>query len=578
MNGAPSTLLPFLYPCLLRPSTKVRSQTSKAYTVFARSFHHSRCRRQSLAETNAARRAAAHEAPPTSHHTRLNPAPDDYSRNVFVDKCAVQVHAGSGGNGCVSFHREAYVADGPPNGGDGGSGGNIWIQAVAGQTSLHKLARRGVIKAGRGVGGQGKGQGGKKGEDICIQVPVGTVIREVWRSDPVAEEEQRFREMAPEDAPLRNKWILYAGSTPREAQDITSALPAQGKPRRSPLSVLEPGTPIHLDLDTPMEKPVLLAAGAVGGLGNPHFASKDESKPKIATKGELGVRIKLELELKLLADVGLVGLPNAGKSTLLRSISNSRTRVGSWAFTTLEPSIGTVVVDDHTGRPTIKSSHGARESFTVADIPGLVQDAHLDRGLGLGFLRHVERARMLAFVLDLSAGDAVKALQNLWKEVSAYEGLRNAELNELSNQGGGTIQWQSFGSRPAELSDEDDMLVYPPPSRSLEPLKLPPISGKPWFVVCTKADLPDTQVEFLKLRSYLADVEAGKASHPSGKETGWRDRVAAIPVSAIRGEGTDRIASWTMGLLDGLDSITAAEMEDKRIEERVRGRIIEAID
>lgn len=185
---------------------------------------------------------------------------------------------------------------------------------------------------------------------------------------------------------------------------------------------------------------------------------------------------------------------------------------------------------------------------------------------------------MLAFVLDLSAGDAVAALQNLWKEVSAYEGLRNAELNEIANQGPGTIQWQSFGSRPAEVSEDDEMLVYPPPSRNLEPLKLPPISGKPWFVVCTKADLPNTQAEFLKLRTYLADVEAGKAAHPSGRETGWRERVAAIPVSAIRGEGTDRITSWTVGLLDGLDAIVNAELEDRKIQDRVRGRIIEAIE
>lgn len=480
----------------------------------------------------------------------------------------------------MSFLREAYVADGPANGGDGGSGGNIWIQAVAGQTSLHKLARRGVIKAGRGIGGQGKGQGGKKGDDVCIQVPVGTVVREVWRSDPVAEEEQRFREMEASEAPLRNKWILYAGASPRETQDLVAGLPTPAKPRRSPLSVLEPGNPIELDLDTPMEKPILLAAGAVGGFGNPHFTSKDEPKPKIASKGELGVRITLELELKLLADVGLVGLPNAGKSTLLRSISNSRTRVGSWAFTTLEPSIGTVVLDNHTGRPAITSSHSVpRESFTVADIPGLVQDAHLDRGLGLGFLRHVERARILAFVLDLSAaGEPVTALQNLWKEVSAYEGLRNVELNEATQRGTGTIQWQGFSSQSPSSSEptkHDDMLIFPEPPRALEPLKLPPISAKPWFVVCTKADLPETQAAYSKLRSYLEDVEARRVEHPSGRKNGWRERLAAIPVSAIRGEGTDRIARWTVGLLDSMAGAAGSVGVDGDVQRRA-GRVVEA--
>ena len=140
----------------------------------------------------------------------------------------------------------------------------------------------------------------------------------------------------------------------------------------------------------------------------------------------------LELELKLLADVGLVGLPNAGKSTLLRALSNSRTRIGNWAFTTLQPSVGTVVLDNHKGRPTFRSfgkTGEPRTHFTIADIPGLIEDAHLDKGLGLGFLRHVERAAMLLFVIDLSAGDAVSALEALWKEVGEYETLRNREIS-----------------------------------------------------------------------------------------------------------------------------------------------------
>ncbi|MBE7182474.1 MAG: Obg family GTPase, partial [Terriglobus roseus] len=308
------------------------------------------------------------------------------------------------------------------------------------------------------------------------------------------------------------------------------------------------------------------------------------------TKGELGVRIKLELELKLLADVGLVGLPNAGKSTLLRSISNSRTRVGSWAFTTLEPSIGTVVLDDHTGRPSIQSS-GAdgqtpRESFTVADIPGLVQDAHLDRGLGLGFLRHVERARILAFVVDLNAGDPVLALQNLWKEVGAYENLRNIEINTESQRGTGTIQWQAFGgAKPSPISphgdDADTDVRIFPESRStpLEPLRLPPISAKPWFVVCTKADLEGTREAYAALRTYLADIEAGRVPHPSGKPNAWRERIAAIPVSAIRGEGTGRIAAWTAGLLDSMGAPGAPGSAGGSDDGRARrpGRVVEAV-
>ncbi|KIV79058.1 obg family GTPase CgtA [Exophiala sideris] len=578
MSPIQGTLLPFLYPCLLRSATpSVRSQAPRIHSSIRRHLSSSNRREQSsLAESNAAKRADAHEPPPPVTSTRLNPAPDDYGRNVFVDKCTLTVHAGTGGNGCVSFLRDAHISDGPPNGGDGGSGGNIWIQAVAGQTSLHKLARRGIVKAPRGIGGQGKSQGGRKGEDICIQVPVGTVVREVWRSDPVADEEARLEElraMSDEDLPstpddgLRNKWILYAGVTPNEAKDVAARLPGPVKPRRSHLAVLQPRTPINLDLNKAMDKPMLLAAGAVGGLGNPHFASKEDPKPKYATKGELGARIKLELELKLLADVGLVGLPNAGKSTLTRAISNSRTRIGDWAFTTLAPTIGTVVLDNNQGRPLVRSGiegEPPRVNFTVADIPGLIEDAHLDKGLGLEFLRHVERARVLAFVIDLSAGDAVLALQNLWKEVGEYENLRNRELNEQSQRE--LIDWNPFESLSSSSSTTDqDQQVYddegqsisifpPPPTRNLEPLKLPPISAKPWFVIATKADKDATvtQREFTKLAEYIRQVEAGTVAHPSGNRNGWRNRVAALPVSAINSQGIDKVIRFTAGVLDSL--------------------------
>ena len=309
----------------------------------------------------------------------------------------------------------------------------------------------------------------------------------------------------------------------------------------------------------------MLAAGAVGGLGNPHFMSSTSPKPKYASKGELGVRIKLELELKLLADVGLVGLPNAGKSTLLRSISNSRTRVGEWAFTTLSPNIGTVILDHNQGRPTVRSGtvrEAPRTSFTIADIPGLIEDAHLDKGLGLGFLRHIERARILAFVVDLGPGDAVLALQNLWKEVGEYENLRNRELNEETQHR--LVDWSAFGSGTGSsayptkpslgLADDDggagDLIIHPESTRELEPLKLPPLSSKPWFVVGTKADQENTQQNFADLCAYLQAVELGQVSHPSGRQNAWKRRLAALPVSAVRAEGVDRIVEWMAALLD----------------------------
>jgi GTP-binding protein len=567
-----STLLPFLYPCLAQVSKRsartffrqlLTNHTKKGVSHPVVS-HHSRTQ-ATLAFSNAEKPAF-----PTSNLRRVDPAPSDYSRSIFVDKCELQVHAGSGGNGCVAFLRDIHISDGPPNGGDGGSGGNVWIQAVAGHTSLHKLARRGIIKAGRGIGGQGKSQGGSKGADVLIQVPVGTVVREIWRSDPVAEEEERLRLLGGEmdlesqegtkSAFRRDRWILYPGASPSESAGME--LPKPPKPRRSNLAVMEPKAPISLDLSEHMEKPILLAAGAMGGLGNPHFQSSSTPKPKYASKGELGVRIKLELELKLLADVGLVGLPNAGKSTLLRSISNSRTRVGDWAFTTLSPVIGTVVLDNSEGRPAVRSGVPGgtpRVNFTVADIPGLIEDAHLDKGLGLGFLRHIERARILAFVVDLSAGDAVLALQNLWKEVGEYENIRNRELNEETEQR--IVDWTGFGggssSRAPNPFDEDGegMIFHPEPSRTLEPLKLPPISSKPWFVVATKADKEGTQEEFANLRAYLQAVEVGDILHPSGRANGWKNRLAALPVCALHGEGVSRIPEWTAALLDTQISI-----------------------
>ena len=477
------------------------------------------------------------------------------------------VYAGSGGNGCASFLRDKHIPDGPPNGGDGGSGGNVWIQAIKGHTSLHKLARRGIVKAGRGFAGQGGNKNGGRGADLLIQVPVGTVVRELWRSDPSAVEEERQRLRLGSGQTLdfetlqntadtraagsRDRWVFYPGA--KVAEEMQVAMPPPPKLRRSNLAMMAPLPPIELDLSEHMEKPILLAAGAVGGFGNPHFVKRDLPKPKFASKGEQGVRLALELELKLLADVGLVGLPNAGKSTLLRSISNSRTRVGDWAFTTLSPSIGTVILDNNEGRPIVRSGSddgkGPRTNFTIADIPGLIEDAHLDKGLGLSFLRHIERARMLAFVVDLSAGDAVLALQSLWKEVGEYEKLRNRELNEETEQR--MVQWRSFGSATAEQDEEGGrMIIHPEPARELEPLKLPPRSSRPWFVVATKADKDGTQQNFANLHAYIKGVESGEIQHPSGKQNGWRSRIAAIPVSAIRGEGVERIPVWVAALLD----------------------------
>lgn len=540
-------------------------------------------------------------------HSRLNPPPEDYAITTFNDKATITIQAGGGGHGCISFLREAYLADGPANGGDGGHGGNVYIQAVEGENSLHKIARRRMIRAGHGKTGQGSNRGGARGEDVIINVPIGTVIRELERIDPMVEEAKLYREARqkeieyqklvseaeaaarvseemgkgegealrmnmelpePPELPNAHKFTLYPSISPSERRHMS--LPRL--PLRERLYA-QPEAPIHIDLSVASPRPILLAAGGLGGLGNPHFVSKDRPRPLFATRGERAVRMRLELELKLLADVGLVGHPNAGKSTLLRALTRSRARVGNWAFTTLQPNIGTVVLDNNRGRPFPRPQSSATHSitntedgrvyaprkalqaqsnvstkpkqrFTIADIPGLIEGAHMDRGLGMEFLRHVERAGVLAFVIDLSARDAVEALKGLWTEVGLYARMREDE--EREREASERIDWEGDGSASA-LAGRLIVADLPEPTDAPTGLRT---ATKPWFVIATKSDLPGTQENFTKLEEYLRAVTNGEEPHPSGVENAWTEICLGIPVSAIHGHGVDRIVSWTLGLLD----------------------------
>lgn len=551
MTKHQTTLFPFLYPFLNhRPCSSRIALDGTVYHLRNR-----RCQSSASFVKSDALQPAGTPSPDLSH---LNPPPSDYSRFIFQDKCSTTVVAGSGGHGCVSFLREKYIEEGPPNGGDGGSGGSVYIQAVNGLTSLHKLARRGLIRAGRGKNGQGKSQGGKRGHDVLIQVPIGTVIREVGRYDPVEEEERKFKtwraEMGEDEASHMStvqphRWVLYPGSKPSDF--LTAPFPKLPPPQRSNLAAMEPQAPIHLDLSKHMDQPMLLAAGAVGGLGNPHFVSRSVWRPRFASKGGGGMTLHLEFELKLLADVGLVGFPNAGKSTLLRALTRSRTRIGNWEFTTLSPSIGTVVVDDFKGRPLVESLNkkAARTNFTIADIPGLVEDAHLDRGLGLGFLRHIERAGIVGFVVDLSSSDPVQTLKKLWHELGEYDRIRNMEPKGDTSDP--LVSWSPVESGPTGIHTVDSQSrVVGTSDNSLPPLTLPPIWSKPWFVVATKADLPNTQENFVALRDYLSDIQNGVVEHPSGHKDAFREHLTVVPVSAMNAEGVGGIPNLVMSLLE----------------------------
>jgi GTPase involved in cell partitioning and DNA repair len=207
-----------------------------------------------------------------------------------------------------------------------------------------------------------------------------------------------------------------------------------------------------------------------------------------------------------------------------------------------------VIIDNDKGRPLVEIEGKApRKRFTIADIPGLIKGAHLDRGLGLGFLRHIERAGILAFVVDLNAGDPIDELRELWHELGKYEELR--ETTVASNEESDDLEWspQTHGLPELQLEVDTDM---PQSEIRLPELSLPPIHTKPWFVVATKCDLPETRERFKTLQHYLHGVEKGENEHPGGYADGWREKIAAIPVSAMRGENVQQIPRVVINLLD----------------------------
>lgn len=267
----------------------------------------------------------------------------------FVDQAVIQVRSGAGGNGCLSFRREKNVPKGGPNGGDGGNGGNVYLVATSQKDTLYRFHLNQHFRAERGQLGRGKNQHGRTGDDLIIELPLGTTVKDVE----------------------------------------TDAL--------------------LVDLAKPGQR-FMVARGGRGGRGNARFATSTNRAPRRVEPGEDGQEIKLNLELSLLADVGLIGLPNVGKSTLLSRLSAARPEIADYPFTTLIPCLGVVALD-------------LDRSFVMADLPGLIENAAKGAGLGHRFLKHVQRCRLLLHMLDSSRINPTDPLADFWKineELAAF--------------------------------------------------------------------------------------------------------------------------------------------------------------
>jgi GTP-binding protein len=309
---------------------------------------------------------------------------------MFVDHIKIQAFAGRGGNGCVSFRREAFVPKGGPDGGDGGRGASIILRADVHVDNLTMFFYEPLLKAPYGQQGMGKQCYGKSAEDRVYLVPVGTLVYRM----PVAEATDEL------EASVRY-------GTDSMFVDLEQSPEDEVKPVED---IASQELELVVDLKEPGQEHVLCRGGK-GGLGNVHFKSSRNRVPTQFTYGEEGEQGTFYLELRKIADVGLVGYPNAGKSTLLGAVSAAHPKVAAYPFTTLTPHIGVVEL-------------AAYQRFTVADIPGLIEGAHMDVGLGHEFLRHILRCKLLAFVVDAAGSegrDPVSDIESLRREVSLYD-------------------------------------------------------------------------------------------------------------------------------------------------------------
>lgn len=352
---------------------------------------------------------------------------------MFVDRIKVFAQAGKGGRGCVSFRREKFVPKGGPDGGDGGRGGDVILRAERHVDNLANLFYEPIIKAKNGTHGKGKKMAGRAAANKIVKVPVGTIV---WQT----EDDKRSTLNA--TRPTQNADQLAVGNSP-------------------------PAIPV-VDLIRDGEE-FVLCRGGEGGKGNVHFKSSRNRAPLQYTDGEEGEQGHFLLELRTIADAGLVGYPNAGKSTLLRKLSAARPKVAAYPFTTLHPVVGVMELPGY-------------QRATIADIPGLIEGAHRGLGLGHEFLRHITRCPVLIFVIDAAGSEGrspVEDLENLRKEVDLYD---------------------------------------------------PTLSSRPWFVVANKMDLPNAKENLEALqqrfpRISIVPISAAKGEGIDALKETWSGKI-----------------------------------------------------
>lgn len=378
---------------------------------------------------------------------------------MFYDEAKIYIKAGQGGDGCVAFRREKYVPFGGPAGGDGGKGGDVVLYVDPHLNTLYRFSRKRHFKAARGEHGRGKNQHGAAGADLRIPVPPGTVV--------------------------------YDADSGELLGDLT-----------------EPG------------QELVVARGGRGGRGNARFATSTNQAPRIAEHGEPGEERWLRLELKLLADVGVVGMPNAGKSTLLAAVTAARPKIAPYPFTTLQPNLGVVVLDDRT-------------EFVLADIPGLIEGASEGKGLGHEFLRHIERTRVLIHLLDGLSADPLADFAAINRELAAFgHGLaQKAQLVALNKMDEPRVR-----ARWPEVRTALEAQGYP--AMAISALTREGTRELLYRAAQMLAELPEkVPAQELPVFRPGEDEEAFTVER---EEDGWR----------VRGAGVERLAAMTVWNLD----------------------------